>query len=125
MELLHRHQKDNAGNAIVHVGGDQTVSRAKGGSIIDRGIANAHHCACLLFVMGPNVNIEILQSHFLGLDTLVQADHAPHSVFKAYRCGDQVRRMEAAHFAEADKALLLNIGGDEADGVHMGCKQDP
>ena len=123
MELLHRQQQDDAGDAVVHIGRDQPVSGGKGGGIVDCGISDLYHSLGLIGVMGTDVNIEIIQGHVLGLHPLIQGDHSLYATFEPDRGMQDAVGMQAAHLAKTEKALLLDVGYDTADGVHMGAEQ--
>ena len=78
--------------------------------VIDRNVPHLYHGLCLRLVSGPNVQVQVLQLHVLGLHLALQGHHAAGTVGEADGGAQHLVGGEPAHRAEAEEALLVNIG---------------
>ena len=125
LETLHSQEEGQAGNAVVHIGRDEPVAGGIGWGVVDGGVPDADHGPGLVGVVSADVDIEVVQGHVLRLHRLAEADDAPDAVLEPDGGGDKVGGVEPSHLAEAEEALLLDVGDDAADGIHMGGKHHP
>ena len=120
---LHGHEEHHAGNPVVQVGGEDPASALEGGGVVDRRVPHLHHGFGLFLVPGADVHVEVLQLHLLGLHLALQGHHAFDAVGKPDGSAQHLVGGQAAYRAEAEEAVLVNVGDDQPDGVHVGGKE--
>ena len=110
LQALHRHQQHRAGDPVIQIGREDAPAGAKSGRVIDRDISHLHHGPGLRLIPGPNVQVQVFQLHILGFHLALQGHHAAGTVGEADGSAQHLVGGEPAHRAEAEEALLVNIG---------------
>ena len=124
-----RLQRDERAQPVVHRARDDAVvaqfQRLTGD---DRDVADAHEPACLVAVLGADVDVQVAQlGHLLALLLLEQVDrlaarHARHDAVardELDALADEDLRVPAADAHEAQEAVVVDVRDDQADLVDV------
>ena len=122
VQLLQYPQEHSAGDTVIQVRGNHFIPTQKYGGIIDRGVSNLDHPAGLLLVLRPDVHIAGVQLQLAEFRLLLRDDDPPHSVFEAHRGVQQLPGGDPAQGPHPEEPLLLDVGDDQAGGVHVGAQ---
>ena len=125
LDALHGGEQDGAGDAVVQIGGKQLAAADEGSCVKYGGVPHLYHGLGLGLILSANVNVKVIQFPILGLHLPLDSHHAPGAVAEPDGGAGQVVGGQAAHLAEAQVAMLVDVGDDEADGVHVGGKHHP
>ena len=118
-------QEDSAGNAVVEVRGNYFIPIANGGGIIDRRVPYLDQLLGGILIGSADIHIAGVQLEPLELRFLLLGKYTPHPVFKAYRGVQSLAGGDAAHPAQTEEPFLLDVGDNEANGVHVGAQHHP
>ena len=118
-------QEDSAGNAVVDVRGNHFIPVANRGYIIYRRVPYLDQLLGGVLVGSADIHVAGVQLEPLELRFLLFDKHTPHPVFKAHPGVQGLAGGDAAHPAQTEETLLLDVGDNEADGVHVGAQHHP
>ena len=115
-------QEDSAGNAVVEVRGNYFIPISNGRCVVYRRIPYLNQLLGGVWVGSADIHVAGVQLEPLELRFLLLGKYPPHSIFKAYRGVQGLAGGDAAHPAQTEETLLLDVGDDKADGVHVGAQ---
>ena len=122
-QLLHHQQERHAADTVVQIRTAQHAVLLEPRCLVHSEITDLHQLARFLGILCADVDEQIIQRQILKRRLFLVRDHAARAVGKLHLNIQQVTDIQAADLRKTDKALVLNIGGNHADRVHMRGKQ--
>ena len=138
LKLLHRFDRDPAGDAVVHRLGDHVIAHLDARGVDDDHIADLD----LLVDLGlghPRVDEHLADIGDLlaffrrrDVDRLTRRVHDAGDIFfrilqvraDRHAAGEEVSRVESADGVDVDEALVVDVGDQKADLVHVSREHD-
>ena len=118
-QLLHHQQERHAADAVVEVRTAEHAVLLEARRFEYGKVADLDELSRLFGVLCADVDEHMREGHVLHRGLFLEGDHAARAVGEADGDVHEIRVVQAADLREADKAVLVDIGRDNADRVHV------
>ena len=112
----------NTGDPVIQVGRDQAGLQGIGRHAGHGSIPHLNQAAGLLFVFGTDVQVQIVDGYVLRSHFLAQGNHTGDAILETERGVQDTFRMDPTQLTKRDVSVLVDMGGDDANGIHVGSK---